>query len=90
MALFAAILPRCARELALVFIFVAINALRELDLVAGILAGRGMAGGAGYLLVRERKREGGLGVIRGRERRWDPTLDGVAALASAAIGALGF
>ena len=38
--LFAAVPPRSGRELALVFVFVTIQALRKLDLVSGLLACR--------------------------------------------------
>lgn len=87
-ALFAVILPGCARKLTLVFVFVAINALRELDFVAGILAGRRMTGSARYLLMREHYRIVGFGMIRNSECSRDPTLHRVATLAAAAIGPL--
>lgn len=65
--LLAVVIPRSGGKLALVFILVAIDTKGELDLVSGLLAGRNMARGATYFLVREDEWETGFRVIGGRK-----------------------
>ena len=84
----ATIEPRISRELAFMFIFMAVHAEREFDLVARFLALRNMASCAFYFRVRRNKRETGFGMIRNRIRARYPTFNLMAALTLPAIGAL--
>jgi len=86
--LFAAVAPRSCRELALVFVLVAIQALRKLDLVSSIFACRNVARFALHCCMRKSEREFSLSMIRGRESGGLPALHRVAAFASAFVGAL--
>ena len=85
MTLLATVFPWRAGELALVYILVAIDALRKLDLELRFLSCRNVAGGALDLSMWKYQGEAGLGVIRDGECRRAPTLHGVTALAAAAI-----
>ena len=80
--------PRISRELAFMFIFMAVQAERKLDLVARFLALRNMAAGALYFGVRRNKRETCFGMIRCRICARYPTFNFMAALTLPAIGAL--
>jgi len=84
----ATIEPRISRELAFMFIFMAVQALRKLNLVTRFLALRNMATGALYFRVRRNKRETSIGMIRRRIRTRYPTFNFMAALTRPAIGAL--
>ena len=70
------------------FIFMAVQALRKLNLVTRFLALRNMATGALYFRVRRNKRETSIGMIRRRIRTRYPTFNFMAALTRPAIGAL--
>lgn len=87
MALLASVPPRRARKLPLVFIGVAIHALRELDFELRILARGHVALGTLHTGVREDQREPSLRVVGGGEGGWTPSLDRVTTLALSAIGA---
>jgi hypothetical protein len=69
-------------------ILVAIDAEGEFDLVAGILSGWNMAVRAFDVDMRGHQREAGSGVIRGGIGGRNPTINIVAALAPAPVGAL--
>lgn len=88
-ALLAAVGPRCAGKLAFVLVFVAIHAEGKLHLEDRLLAGWDMAFGAFHHSVRKHQREFGLCMIGRREGGRTPTIHRVAALALAAVGALG-
>lgn len=84
-ALLAAIAPWLTRELAFMFVSVAVGTGRELDLEFRCCARRYVASGAADLCMRKVEREGGLRVVRDRKRRWAPALHSVAAFAPAAV-----
>lgn len=87
MALLATVVPRGCCELAFVHVAMAIDALRELDLEARVTTCWSVAGGAGDFLVREGQREAGLCMECGREYGWAPSIDVMAALATASVQA---
>jgi hypothetical protein len=80
--------PWISRELAFMFIFMAVRAERELDLVTCFLALRNMASRALDFCVRRNKRETGFGMIRDRICTRYPTFNFMATLTLPAIGAL--
>jgi hypothetical protein len=84
----ATIEPRISRELAFMFIFMAVQALRKFDFVARFLALRNMTRCALYFRVRRNKRETSFGMIRCRVCARYPTFNFMAALTLPAIGAL--
>lgn len=64
MALVATITPGFSGELSLMFVGVAIDALREFDLEPGTRASRHMTRGALHLGMRKREWESSLGMVR--------------------------
>ena len=80
--------PRISRKLAFMFIFMAVGAERELDLVARFPALRNMATGALYFSVRRNQRETCFGMIRYGICARYPAFNFMTALTLPAIGAL--
>ena len=89
MAALAAIEPWGRSELALVHILVAVRAARKIQLEAGVFAGGRVATGAGHILMREDDGEASLRMLGDCEGRRTPSLNRMAALAFAAIRAMG-
>lgn len=85
MAALALVSPWFRRELALVFVLVAIDALRRANLVADHFVNGVVALLTLDLSVRSNQRECGFGVFRDSKGRRGPALDSVAALAFAAV-----
>jgi hypothetical protein len=88
-ALLAPVLPRGGRELAVVFILVAIETVRKRYLVNRLLSRRDMALGALHLVMRRHQCELCPGVLDRRKRRGLPALDRVATLTLSSVCALG-
>lgn len=89
MAALAAVEPGSGGKLALVHILMAVCAPREVELEASVFAGRGVASGAGDVLMGEGEREAGFCMLRCGEGGRAPTLHGVTAFAFAGIRAVG-
>lgn len=84
-ALLAAVAPRLTRELALMFIAMAVNAGRELDFEFRCGSRQCVASSAANIGMRKIERETGLRMIRDRKCRRAPALHRMAAFATTAI-----